>query len=255
MADGPLGDVEKLWIDYQSTQSTAARDALIVNYSPLVKYVANRVGAGLPSSVDHADLVSYGMFGLIDAIERFDLERGYKFETFSLPRIKGAILDELRSMDWVPRSVRTKARNIERAITQLESEMGRSPSDEEIAEKLEITIDLLHKRLTDISSGGITALDEVRSTSEGETATLRDLLADSAAGPGSRIEEQETRSQLLSYVNGLGEREKLVLTLYYFESLTMAQIGEILGVTESRVCQIHTKAVLQLRAKFNASQR
>ena len=255
MADARQGDVEKLWIDYQSTSSADSRDALIVNYSPLVKYVANRVGAGLPSSVDHADLVSYGMFGLIDAIERFDLERGYKFETFSLPRIKGAILDELRSMDWVPRSVRTKARDIERAITQLESELGRSPSDEEVAEKLEVSVDLLHKRLTDISSGGITALDEVRSTSEGETATLRDLLADSAGGPGSRMEEQETRAQLLSFVNALSDREKAVLTLYYFENLTMAQIGEILGVTESRVCQIHTKAVLQLRSKFNAADR
>lgn len=248
-------DADPLWDAWDRSNSDEARERLIVNYSPLVKYVAARVGASLPRSVEQADLVSYGMFGLIDAVERFDRSRGFKFETFAIPRIKGAILDELRSMDWVPRSVRTKARNIERAIASLEGDLGRTPSDDELADKLEMSVDTLHDYLNDISAGGIAALDEVRSGSDGETTTLRDLLADTGAAPGQRLEERETRRQLGEFLNSLGEREKAVLTLYYFEGLTMADIGQVFGVTESRVCQIHTKAVLLLRSKFAQADR
>lgn len=247
MADEEL---QALWQAFEDDNSSAAREELIVRFSPLAKYVAGRVGASLPRSVEQSDLVSYGMFGLIDAVERFDRSRGFKFETFALPRIKGAILDELRSMDWVPRSVRTKARTIERAIATLESDLGRSPSDHELAEKLDISLNALHNRLSEISAGGISALDEVRASSEGETTTLRDLLADTGNGPGHHLEERETRRMLGEFINSLGQREREVLTLYYFEGLTMAEIGDVFGVTESRVCQIHTKSVLQLRSKF-----
>jgi len=243
-------ELDQLWESFEKTQSPEAREQLIVRFAPLAKFVAARVGSGLPRSVEQADLVSYGMFGLIDAVERFDRSRGFKFETFAIPRIKGAILDELRSMDWVPRSVRTKARTIERAIGTLEADLGRSPTDEELAEKMGVTLDSLHDRLNDIAAGGITALDEVRSGSDGESTTLRDLLADNGAAPGSRIEAIETRRQLGEFINSLGERERDVLTLYYFEGLTMAEIGDVFGVTESRVCQIHTKAILLLRGKF-----
>lgn len=247
--------IDKAWEEYLATQSPDAREKLIVNYSPLVRFVASRVGANLPSSVEQADLVSYGMFGLMDAIERFEIDRGFKFETFAIPRIKGAILDEMRSMDWVPRSVRSKARGIERAIVAFESHRGRSPTEDELADQLDQNVSTLQKTLSDISAGGLAALDEVRSTGEGETGTLRDLLADSAAGPGKKLEERETRQLLRDFLNSLPDREKQVLTLYYFERLTMADIGEVLGVTESRVCQIHAKAVISLRSKFNASWR
>lgn len=248
-------DAATLWNRFADTRDPQDRERLILSYTALVRFVAGRVGAGLPRSVEQDDLVAYGTFGLIDAIERFEPERGFKFETFAIPRIKGAILDELRALDWVPRSVRSKARSIERAMTDLESEHGRTASDEEIAEQLGLTVDALHSQLSDVASGGITALDEVRFSGEGQAATLRDLLADRGAGPGDRLEEVETRSQLSRFISELGERERAVLTLYYFEGLTMADIGEVFGVTESRVCQIHAKAVLGLRTKFAAASR
>lgn len=247
--------IQQVWEDYVVTRSPESREQLIVNYSPLVRFVASRVGANLPSSVEQGDLVSYGMFGLMDAIERFELDRGFKFETFAIPRIKGAILDEMRSLDWVPRSVRTKARGIERAIVAFEADHGRAPSEDELADALDQNVQTLQRALTDIAAGGMAALDEVRSSAEGETGTLRDLLADTAAGPGTGMEERETRQLLRDFLNSLPDREKQVLTLYYFERLTMADIGEVLGVTESRVCQIHAKAVLSMRSKFNASWR
>lgn len=248
-------DIDSLWQRWEIDRSDEAREQLILAFSPLVKFVAARVGASLPRSVDHGDLMSYGTFGLIDAVERFERSRGFKFETFAIPRIKGAILDELRAMDWVPRSVRTKARAIERAMSELESSLGRTPTDDEVAGALDISVETLHNRLGEVSAGGVTALDELRPSGEGDSVTLRDLLADRGAGPGDQLEDKETRRMLGHFVNSLGEREKAVLTLYYFEGLTMADIGDVFGVSESRVCQIHAKAVLQLRGKFTAAAR
>lgn len=258
MADGTADAVEALWTAFLDDEDGAAtaRDRLIVNYAPLVKYVAGRVGAGLPNNVEHADLVSYGMFGLIDAIERFDPTRGYKFETFAVPRIKGAILDELRAMDWVPRSVRSRARSVERAIADFEAEHGRSPDDEEIAGALEMTLEDFHSLLTDISLSGVNALDETLGGGErGDSVTLGDTVADAGPGPVIQYEVQEMRHILAESINRLNEREKIVLTLYYYEGMTLAEIGEVLGVTESRVCQIHTKAVLHMRSRLNAAER
>ena len=254
MGDSP--DIQTVWSDYIESRDPGLRDQLIVNYSPLVKYVAGRVAVGLPASVEQADLVSYGVFGLINAIERFEPDRGFKFETYAIPRIKGAILDELRSMDWVPRSVRAKARSVEKAIAKLEAENGTSPSDEEVAAELEITVDALHSVLSDISHAGITALDELLGRGErGDSVTLGETLADSGVGPGGQYEAQEMRQILAGSINRMAEREKIVLTLYYYEGLTLADIGKVLGVTESRVCQIHTKAVLNLRSKIQAVER
>jgi RNA polymerase sigma factor for flagellar operon FliA len=248
--------IETLWSEFIDSRSPQLRDELIVNYSPLVKFVAGRVAVGLPANVEQSDLVSYGVFGLINAIERFEPDRGFKFETYAIPRIKGAILDELRSMDWVPRSVRAKARSVERAIAKLEADYGRSPSDEEVAVELEITVDDLHSVLTDISHAGITALDELMGRGDrGDSVTLGDTLADSGAGPGGQYEVQEMRQIIAGSINRMAEREKIVLTLYYYEGLTLAEIGKVLGVTESRVCQIHTKAVLNLRSKIQALDR
>jgi RNA polymerase sigma factor for flagellar operon FliA len=249
-------DIAHLWDELKATRSRTARDRLILHYSPLVKYVASRVAVGLPQSVDQADLVSYGIFGLIDAIEKFEPERGFKFETYAISRIKGAILDELRAIDWVPRSVRSKARSIEKAYQKLESELHRAPSDAELADELHIDDQQLQAMLSQISVAGVAALDESVSSGErGDSATLGDSLPDRGETPVTLFETKEMKGILAGAVSGLPEREKLVLGLYYYEGLTLAQIGEVLGVTESRVCQIHTKAVIHLRARLAASER
>ena len=251
-------ELTDLWSDYKSTASGSSRDALIVHYSPLVKYVAGRVAVGLPQNVDQSDLVSYGMFGLIDAIDKFEPDRGFKFETYAISRIKGAILDELRAIDWVPRSVRSKVRQIERAYAKLEARHHRPPSDEELAGELRWTDEQLQQALTQISTVGLAALDEILSVGgdRGEAITLGDTIADTSAhGPMGAFEISETRQMLAQAINGLPEREKIVLTLYYYESMTLQEIGRVLGVTESRVCQIHTKAVLHLRSRLVSMER
>lgn len=253
---GEPTDVERLWASYKDSASRDIRDQLILHYSPLVKYVAGRVAVGLPQNVEQADLVSYGIFGLIDAIEKFDLDRGFKFETYAIARIKGAILDELRSIDWVPRSVRAKARAIEKAYAKLEGELHRTPSDEELAVELDMSDDQLQATLSQISFIGLVALDEMLSGGDrGDAMTLGDTVADPGEGPVGAYEVEEMRHILADAINRMPEREKIVLTLYYYEGLTLAEIGTVLGVTESRVCQIHTKSVLQLRSRLSASER
>jgi RNA polymerase sigma factor for flagellar operon FliA len=248
---------DALWAEYKSTGERADRDRLILIYAPLVKYVASRVAVGLPHNVEQADLVSYGMFGLIDAIEKFDPERGYKFETYAIARIKGAILDELRSIDWVPRSVRAKARALERAYAKLEAASHRSPTDEELAEELGMTDSQLQATFSQLSFIGLVALDEMLSLGgeRGESVTVGDTVADTNDGPVASYEIEEMRQLLAEAINRMPEREKVVLTLYYYEGLTLAEIGQVLGVTESRVCQIHTKAVIHLRSKLAAVER
>jgi len=251
-------ELHDLWAEYKSSGAASLRDTLIVHYSPLVKYVASRVAVGLPQNVEQADLVSYGMFGLIDAIDKFEPDRGFKFETYAIARIKGAILDELRSIDWVPRSVRAKVRQIEKAYAKLESLQHRPPSDDELAAELRWTHDQLQQALTQISTVGLAALDEILAVGgdRGEAITLGDTIADTSThGPMGAFEITETRQMLAQSINGLPEREKVVLTLYYYESLTLQEIGRVLGVTESRVCQIHTKAVLHLRSRFSSMDR
>ncbi|MFL5798573.1 MAG: RNA polymerase sigma factor WhiG [Actinomycetota bacterium] len=244
-------ELMNLWRDFKATGSAEARERLILHYAPLVKYVAGRVATGLPATVEQADLASYGMFGLIDALDKFDLERAIKFETYAIPRIKGAIIDELRAMDWVPRSVRFKAREIEKAMASLEATLKRAPTEIEMAEHLGVTRSELHETVTQISFVSVMALDEVVAVGDdrSEGVTLLETLAD-GGDPTTGLEGQETRGMLAAAINGLSEREKIVVTLYYFEGMTLAEIGEILGVTESRVCQIHTKAVGLLRGQL-----
>ncbi|CAN5802547.1 RNA polymerase sigma factor WhiG [soil metagenome] len=246
--------IAELWAAYRGAPTRDRRDRLILHYSPLVKYVAGRMGVGLPHNVEQSDLVSYGIFGLIDAIEKFDPDRGFKFETYAISRIKGAILDELRSIDWVPRSVRAKGRSVERAFSKLEARLRRSPTESELAEELGYTETQLQQVLGQLSLTGMAALDEMLGD-RGENTTLADTIPDQAAGPGAQLELREMRGQLAEAIERMPEREKVVLTLYYFENLTLAQIGQVLKVTESRVSQIHTKAVLQLRSRLQASQR
>ncbi|MDA8391402.1 MAG: RNA polymerase sigma factor WhiG [Actinomycetota bacterium] len=246
------GVIASLWTEYKRSGDRVARDRLIVHYSPLVKYVAGRVATGLPASIEQADLVSYGIFGLMDAIDKFDLGRNIKFETYAIARIKGAIIDELRAIDWVPRSVRAKARSVEKAYAKLEAELLRTPTDAEVAEEMRISEGDLHQIFNQISFVGLVALDEVLSPGgdRGESATLGDTIPDRGDGPVAAFEVEEMKQLLASAINRLGDREKIVLTLYYYEGLTLAEIGQVLGVTESRVCQIHTKAVFQLRSRM-----
>ena len=250
--------IEDLWRDYKATGSAAARDRLIVHYSPLVKYVAGRVAVGLPQSIEQADLVSYGIFGLMDAIDKFDTDRQIKFETYAITRIKGAIIDELRAIDWVPRSVRAKARAVEMAFARLEGRLSRTPTDAEVAAEMGVSEKELQDIYNQVSFVGLAALDEVLSGGDrgGEGgATLGDTIPDRGEGPVAAYEVEEMKQILAGAINRLGEREKIVLTLYYYEGLTLAEIGQVLGVTESRVCQIHTKAILQLRSRLSEPQR
>jgi RNA polymerase sigma factor for flagellar operon FliA len=249
-ADAESTELDRLWSEFKERAEQSARERLILHYAPLVKYVVGRLAAGLPHTVERADLVSYGMFGLMDALDKFDRTREVKFETYAIPRIKGAIIDELRAMDWVPRSIRFKAREVEKAYSGLESKLRRAPTDGEVAGHLGISLSELHEVVNQISFVSVMALDELVSTGgeRGEKRSLLDTLADAASSdPAAELEGQEMRGMLAAAINSLTEREKIVVTLYYFEGLTLAEIGEILGVTESRVCQIHTKAVGQLR--------
>jgi RNA polymerase sigma factor FliA len=248
-------DTNALWREYKRTNDRTLRDRLILTYAPLVKYVAGRLGSGLPAHVEEGDLVSYGLLGLIGAIERFDPDRDIKFETYAIARIKGSIIDELRSMDWVPRSVRARARDIERAIAQLEGRLHRAPNDEEIAAHLGITEEEFQESLLEISRSSIAALDEVWSGSTGaDPVALIDTIEDpEAPEPQRAMAQTELREALGEAIARLPEREKLVVTLYYYEELTLREIGEVLGVTESRISQLHTKAILRLKSRLAGS--
>lgn len=241
-----------MWDEFYESHSELARERLIIQYSPLVKYVAGRVWSGLPRSVDRSELVSHGMVGLNDAINKFDPSRGFKFETYAMSRIKGAIIDELRAADWVPRSIRAKARNVEAAMADLQQQLDRTPTDEELAAYMEVETSELQHTLNQIATMNLVALDDPFGE-DGQGTTLGDTLPDeSGVDPLEIVEHSAVKEVLVEAINRMSEREKTVILLYYFEGMTLAQIGEILGVTESRVSQIHTKAVLGLRTKMNA---
>jgi RNA polymerase sigma factor for flagellar operon FliA len=241
----------ELWTSYVAGRDAGLRDRLILHYAPLVKYVAGRVGSGLPAHVEQADLVSYGTFGLIDAITRYEPTREVKFESYAMARIRGAIIDELRNTDWIPRSVRMKARAFERAVADLEAKFQRTPTEEEVAEVLDMDVEEVRKFLGQLSLVNVVALDELLGDDDGGSPSLGDTLQDSSAlDPQAMAEHGEARQLLARAVEQLPEREKVVVSLYYFEGLTLADIGRVLGVTESRICQLHTKAVLHLRTKL-----
>jgi RNA polymerase sigma factor for flagellar operon FliA len=248
-------ELKDLWRRYKANGDEKARERLVVAYSPLVKYVAGRMASGLPAHVEEADLISYGLVGLISAIGRFEPERDIKFETYAITRIKGAIIDELRSLDWVPRSVRAKAREIEKANSKLEHKLQRAPSDEEMATALEVTVQEFQESLLQISNSTVAALDELWTVSDasGDQVSLLDTLQDpDALDPAQVMDATDMKDRVADAISRLPEREKLVVALYYYENLTLREIGEVLGVTESRVSQLHTKAVLRLRSRLQA---
>jgi RNA polymerase sigma factor for flagellar operon FliA len=242
-------ELRDLWRRYKATGDERARERLVVAYSPLVKYVSGRMASGLPAHVEESDLISYGLVGLISAIQRFDLEREIKFETYAITRIKGAIIDELRSLDWV----RARAREIERANSKLEHTLQRAPTDEEMADALEMTVEEFQDALLQISNSTVAALDELWTVgdSSGDQVSLLDTIQDPGApDPASVMDATELKDRVADAIARLPEREKLVVALYYYENLTLREIGEVLGVTESRVSQLHTKAVLRLRSRL-----
>jgi RNA polymerase sigma factor for flagellar operon FliA len=246
-------ELKDLWRRYKEDRDEKARERLVLAYAPLVKYVAGRMSSGLPSHVEEADLISYGLLGLISAIERFEPEREIKFETFAITRIKGSVIDELRSLDWVPRSVRTRAREIEKINAKLEHQLHRAPTDQEMADALAVSVEDFQDSLVRISNSSVVALDELWTVSDssGDQVSLLDTIQDPGApDPALEMDTTEMKDRLADAIARLPEREKLVVALYYYENLTLREIGEVLGVTESRVSQLHTKAVLRLKSRL-----
>ena len=243
---------DELWLEFKKTKSPQLRDKFIRQYMPLVKYVAGKVSVGMPGSVDFDDLVGYGQFGLLDAINKFDPEKNVKFKTYAVTRIRGAIFDELRTLDWVPRSVRQKSREIEDTIVQLESKLGRPASDSEVAGAMGISEDEYHQTILKVSGTSVLSLNDVwYSGEESEHVSIGDCIeSPSSLNPDVIVEREEIRRVIIEAINELPEKEKMVLVLYYHEDMTFKEIGQVLEVSESRVSQLHTKANLRLRAKL-----
>jgi len=239
-----------VWREFRRCPEKRLRERLVLHYAPLVKYVAGRVGTGLPTHVDVSDLIQSGIFGLIDAIEKFEPERGLRFETYAMQRIRGAILDDLRSQDWVPRVVRSRAREVERALERLGGRLRRTPTDTEVATELGITLEELRDLYSQLQLTSVVALEDLM-TAGRETGSLVETLPDDdAIDPVAVLVDRDNRRQLAEAIAQLTERDRIVVSLYYFERLTLAEIGRVLGVTESRVSQLHTRAVLRLRARL-----
>jgi RNA polymerase sigma factor FliA len=238
----------EVWEKYKNRGDQRARDALITEYAYLVKITAGRVVTSLPPNVDRDDLVSAGVIGLIKAIDQFDTERQVKFETYAIALIRGAILEMLREEDWVPRSVRERVKALERAYRELELQFGRPATDEEVAKELGMEIDDFHSLLADTGRASLLSLDDVVLSSEGnERIHLVDVVHDGSADTVAEVEINEMKDTLAVGIDRLPDRERLVIALYYYEGLTFKEIGHILQVSESRVYQLHTQAVLRLR--------
>ena len=243
---------EELWVEFRKTKSTQLRDAFIRQYMPLVKYVAGKVAVNMPNSVEFDDLVGFGHFGLLDAINKFDPDKKVKFKTYAVTRIRGAIFDELRQLDWVPRSVRQKSREIEDTIVELEARLGRPASDEEVAKAMGLSVENFNNTVLKISGTSVLSLNDVWYSGD---SSDRMSIGDSIESPLSLnpdviVEREEIKRVLMEAINELPEKEKMVLVLYYHEDLTFKEIGQVLQVSESRISQLHTKANLRLRAKL-----
>ncbi|MDD2715164.1 MAG: FliA/WhiG family RNA polymerase sigma factor [Candidatus Wallbacteria bacterium] len=245
----------KLWNDYKENQNPKARERLIVKYTPFVKLIAGRMAMNLPKNIEEGDLMSYGMLGLIDAVEKFSLDKNVKFETYAQLRINGAILDELRNLDWAPRSLRQKMRVLEKITDDLSQKLGRTPNDEEIAREMNIPLEELYKLYNETKKSLLLSLNEIYEDEESSSSRL-DFISDNGRNsPQELLESQELKDMLANALEELSEREKLVVTLYYYEELTLKEIAQILGVTDSRVSQLHTKAILRLRGKLGKMRK
>ena len=245
------------WKLYRKTKDTRIRDFFIRQYAPLVKYVAGKVAVGMPHNVEFDDLVGFGVFGLFDAIEKFDPGKHVKFKTYAVTRIRGAILDELRSIDWVPRSVRQKAREVEETMRELEAGLGRSATDEEIAREMDLPVGEFRQLMLRISGTSVLSLNDVWYSGEDndKIAIAESIESPSSLNPDTIVEKDEIKRVIVDAIQELPEKEKKVLVLYYYEDLTLKEIGEVLEVTESRISQLHTKAIMRLRSKLTSLKR
>lgn len=247
---------ESLWQEYRKTGSQSIRDAIVKQYAPLVKYVAGKISVGMPQNVDFDDLVGFGIFGLFDAIEKFDPDKHIKFKTYAVTRIRGAIFDELRSIDWVPRSVRQKTREIDEIMQHLESKLGRTATHEEIAEEMGVSIEQYNQIMLKISGTSLMSLHDLWYTGEDndKISIAESIESVSSFRPDTIAEKGELQRVIIETINELPEKEKKVLVLYYYEDLTLKEIGKVLDVTESRISQLHTKAISRLRSKLTNSK-
>ena len=246
-------DLETLWIEYKEHDSQTARDKLLAEYTPLVRYTAQRMSINLPKSVHLGDLIGAGVMGLIKAVESFDSGREVKFETYATHKIRGAILDDLRQQDWIPRSIRQKARMIKNAYTELEKEMGRTPYDNEVAEHLNLKPAEFEDLLSEVAPTTIVSLNEVMSDNYGESTniTLIETIEDTTVeNPLDRLSMEEAKKILADALMALPENERQVIALYHYEEMTLKEIGVAMNLTEGRVSQIHSKAMLKLKAKL-----
>lgn len=247
-------DISKVWQNYYQTRDSALREKLILQYVPLVKYVAERVIIGLPSYLDSNDLVNYGVLGLIESIERFDPNRGVKFETYAIARIRGAIFDGLNVMDWFPSSLRAKMRKLEKAYQALEQQLGRPAKDEELAEFMNITEEKLHTLIAEVSCLTLGSLDEVWNSGDADSKelTLKDVIEDpSNPSPTAEIELEDVKRILGKAIDKLPPQERLLVSLYYYEGLTAKEISRVMEVSSSRISQLHSKAILRLRGSLS----
>ena len=247
-----LKSEDELWQRYRKTKDPAIRETFIKQYAPLVKYVAGKVAIGMPHNVEFDDLVGYGVFGLMDAIDKYDPEKNVKFKTYAVTRIRGAIFDELRQIDWVPRSVRQKTREIESVISSLEAQLGRTASDQEVAGALGMDEAEYLKTIQKISGTSILSLNDIWfSGDENDKISIGDSIeSPSSLNPDVIVEKDEIRRVIVEAINELPDKEKKILVLYYYQDLTLKDIGRVLEVTESRVSQLHTKAIMHLRSKL-----
>ncbi|MCL1996867.1 MAG: FliA/WhiG family RNA polymerase sigma factor [Defluviitaleaceae bacterium] len=239
-----MENIAAVWERYATTKDKKLRDILIVEYAPLVKYLAGRIGVHIGHKVEYDDLISYGIFGLIDAIDKFDLSKGVKFETYASLRIRGSIIDSIRKMDWVPRDLRQKNKQLETVYVELEIILEREPTEKEIAEKLNISIEETRDLMKKAAVVNLVSLDDYLEQNH------EDTFFSTADDPESNYQKTEVRDILVNAIDKLSEKEKKVVSLYYFEDLTLKEISKIMGVTESRISQIHSKAVTKLRTKL-----